>query len=752
VFGPCIRCPPPSAAQADAASWLAVPNVDLNGPAALRLPRSNPGDEMPARPRSVAVRLVPTDVRSRLRQLLTLVTVSGAPQLGRSRIRTSSASFDVFETLLTVKIAPSSAIWLELGRRLASVSGLTPAEFVGLRERSIAAVVASDEAPTLELICNDLAERLGAPHMAPELAAAELGLLAELLGPIEAGRRAVELARTETRQPITFISDMHLPARFLRDQLQRFGLWEHGDELWVSGEARARKLDGSLFHLVSSHGRMATQGRLLHVGDDVVGDLIAARWAGWSTRWARWGRASAYESLLSTSSQAKGGTVVSSVAGTARQQRLASSADGAFARGLLSLTTGVAVPIFVMYSLWLLREARSEGLQRLYFLSRDGEVLAHVTQRVAEALDLQVAVHYLHGGRAVWQRAAMALEVNDRLIEHVAKQEVARYGASSIRTVADRFGLPSADLARMAGLQPSGERDPLSGADRERLLSFLTSEPGGTMVRTATRQALEDALTYLDQEGLFADDRWALVDVGWRGNTVEALNSLLAERDRASAQVRFIGYLGPSQPSLPRCRAYLWDVRRTSSVTIPVGGASVIEAMCSGSHGPVLSYQRAPNGAIEPRLRRARSAAAVAWDLGGFRSHVDESLDRLLPLSHAGWLADETSYVAGKLIARFVTGASRNECAALGACPREEDALGDVVHPLARSFGVSDFPRLLSRRSTSVGRNLAWPRASIALTPKPIRYLFSATTALVLGASRVRARAASRLRPQHRSE
>ena len=64
----------------------------------------------------------------------------------------------------------------------------------------------------------------------------------------------------------------------------------------------------------------------------------------------------------------------------------------------------------------------------------------------------------------------------------------------------------------------------LDRSERERVLSFLVSRRGRDQVRFATRRHLENALDFLSQEGLLRDDRWALVDVGWRGNTVEARN------------------------------------------------------------------------------------------------------------------------------------------------------------------------------------------------------------------------------------
>ena len=65
----------------------------------------------------------------------------------------------------------------------------------------------------------------------------------------------------------------------------------------------------------------------------------------------------------------------------------------------------------------------------------------------------------------------------------------------------------------------------------------------------ATRGA---ALGYLAQEGLLADQDWALVDVGWSLNCQAALRRLLAARDpRQAGAVRGF-YIGLAKDHPPR--------------------------------------------------------------------------------------------------------------------------------------------------------------------------------------------------------
>lgn len=43
---------------------------------------------------------------------------------------------------------------------------------------------------------------------------------------------------------------MYLPSDFLKSLLQRFGFWEEGDRIYVSGEIGLTKYSGNLFRYV----------------------------------------------------------------------------------------------------------------------------------------------------------------------------------------------------------------------------------------------------------------------------------------------------------------------------------------------------------------------------------------------------------------------------------------------------------------------------------------------------------------------
>jgi serine acetyltransferase/FMN phosphatase YigB (HAD superfamily) len=674
--------------------------------------------------------------RSSARRLARLWARNGPPAL-RSHSRTADVeqrSFDIFETLLTVAIAPSPAIWLLLGRRLQPFTGLSDVDFEAARRQAILALERDGRPVTLESIYQELGEGHGLPSATIRmLIEAELDLFSELLRPIAVGQRAIAQARAASDGSCLFISDMHLPAGFLRQQLARWEMWRPGDRIWVSGEAGARKVDGQLFTLVESHDAIAR-----HVGDDRFSDVVAARWVGWPSTHARWGEPTRSERLLSASKEASSGSITSALAGVSRQHRLLDPRRAPLAAALREVASDIAGPVLTLYALWLLARARERGLERLYFVSRDGYLLREVTQLLAERLRVAVELQYLYGGRAPWQRAGMGLEGSGSLVAHVAEQELTRYERVTLGRLSRRVGLAPAELQSQLGGPMLDDDELLIPSARRRLLRFLTSSDGASAVQHVTKHDTGLALDYLRQEGLLRDGSWAVVDVGWRGNTVQALDRLLGHAGERVRCALFAGYLGDTDDS-DVYRAFLWDSRDPSVPPPPPGAVSIFEAFCSGPHGPVLGYERRPDGRVGPVLVRPQSAAQQTWALDDFRSSVLGFVERASEVAQPEWLEEPTAEVARGLMEEVSLRPSRAVARVLGACPREEDALGDVVYPLARPFRASDLPVLLSSDATSVARNLAWPTGAVAATSFPMRAVFGPLVSIVRFASSARA-------------
>ncbi len=62
---------------------------------------------------------------------------------------------------------------------------------------------------------------------------------------------------------------------------------------------------------------------------------------------------------------------------------------------LISVAAGVAGPILTSYVYWVLSQAASQRVKKLYFISRDGQILFKVAQRLNNDLRFPIELRYL---------------------------------------------------------------------------------------------------------------------------------------------------------------------------------------------------------------------------------------------------------------------------------------------------------------------------------------------------------------------
>ena len=663
----------------------------------------------------------------------------GPPRATSSTRQPRHASFDVFDTLLTRSLTPELSTWVEVGRRASSegLLGLDPAGFASVRKRAGQVVRDRGRPPIFEDIYDVIASQLQLyPVQRHRLACLELETEADLLHVVPRARGLLRLARDNVIDgKIIFISDMHLPSSFIRSQLQRHACWQEGDSLWVSAEAGARKRDGSLFAMIERHESWLPQ-QMVHFGDNPIADGMAARWAGLRSRAVTDAVPNRYERLLSDRVPSVDGSR-SWLAGVARVTRVeldevehGGRPNDAETVALQRIGVDVMGPMLVSFCLWLLHRAQVDGLDRLVFISRDGEILLKITEKLAATLGLDIECQYLHGGRAAWQRPAFA--VDDTELEPFIHRIIDKYTVVTASGTAARLGLATAELQRAAagGTEPAVDPDaPLTAIQRERLKAWLLSDEGRRRVLDAAHADLATALAYLRQERLHQSG-WAIVDVGWRGTTVRALNRLLGPAGGDAAQVLFIGYVGEGGVRrLPNCQAFIWDADDHSRRSVPSGALALTEAFCSGSHGSVTGYATRSDGTIVPVLHTEQGIAATDWRLAELRHALLGFVDNVSPHLRRAHLATTDPHAVLGVLTEFVERPAPAEAAVFGDCPREEDAQGSSTFRLARPFRMADLPAVM-RPGPSIGRNLGWRAGALARTAKPTQWLFRLIFAL----------------------
>jgi len=238
------------------------------------------------------------------------------------------------------------------------------------------------------------------------------------------------------------------------------------------------------------------------------------------------------------------------------------------------------------YVAWVLSSARARGINTLWFLARDGQILMRIAERLAPLLHPSVRLEYVHASRLAWCLPAY------RNLDQAMQQWLGRYvKGASVDTIMHTLGLDLATAQTIHGLA-----HPLRSGARQIDADQLSS--ASVRFAQASDTAREALVSYLESRELWQSGPVMLVDVGWRASLQLALDQIIRGTGRPAPTV--VGaYVGlthrPSGLDPQSLLVYAPDEPRIN--------ATVVEFLTRADHGSVLGYRRTASGASEPLLQ-----------------------------------------------------------------------------------------------------------------------------------------------------
>jgi hypothetical protein len=353
-----------------------------------------------------------------------------------------------------------------------------------------------------------------------------------------------------------------------------------------------------------------------------------------------------------------------------RRARLTAPAAGDRERIIRDVGCGVAGPLLFGFAVWCLREANARGIRRLYFVSRDGQILQRVACEIAASWGLPLECRYLYGSRQAWHAASIE-KIDRTALDWV----LAPTRGLSVRQVLVRVGLqPEScrDELDRGGFPESTWDEPLSGDARSMLGELLLREPFSSASERSASSRRERALRYLRQEGLLDEAPKAIVDVGWHGNLQRSLAGLLRAGGYVHAS-RLTGlYFGllPGRPSMEgQTSLGYWNALPAYAYELQLHNTAMFEIFTAADHGSVMGYEEA-DGRMVPLLEHPTNRNGLAWGLRIYQ-------DSVMAFAHAAvkhlkaedWPPTQWRSVARLLYRAFYYRPSAEEAAVWGSYP-----------------------------------------------------------------------------------
>ncbi|MCL2830594.1 MAG: methyltransferase domain-containing protein [Betaproteobacteria bacterium] len=320
-------------------------------------------------------------------------------------------AFDVFDTLLlrpyldteTAKAIVAARLDEELG-----IQGLGE-RYLALRfeaERRARERLGRDVA--LDDICAEFASLSGLDSgldagTAKRLAVFEESVEAAALAPREDVVKLLSTAHMRGLRTV-LASDMFLPRKSLEAMLEANGIkaGEMFDALYLSNELDARKDTGKLYPLILER-ESAAVSEFLMIGDNERSDVqipvdmgaqvlhvmrpidIACALPRWNALLARIPEAAAPASPASLDHHLTLGLIIRRMFGQGFYGELPPNAGNFANYGAFGIGYCVVGPMLFAFADWLRESARADGVERLLFLSREGQILKAAYDRICAA-------------------------------------------------------------------------------------------------------------------------------------------------------------------------------------------------------------------------------------------------------------------------------------------------------------------------------------------------------------------------------
>lgn len=399
------------------------------------------------------------------------------------------------------------------------------------------------------------------------------------------------------------------------------------------------------------------------------------------------------------------------LAGSGRAVRLERTESVTSGRAVETVAAGVLAPLVFLFVWWVLVDARSRGIRRLYFLARDGQILKRVADVQIAAWGLDIEARYLYCSR-------------ESLLPPSFQSfgEFERYwipwgylSSISLGEICCRLNLQPADFAgalklrHCSALADCPDR-PLTPNERESVLDCLQDPALQALTVERNEGLYSTAVGYLGQEGLLDGVDSAVVDTGWKGTSQYALGLLLDRAGVGLGKTLSGYYLGLNEGAFRyadnRLYPFLFDWSK-SLRDYTLNNFLCFEMLFSADHGRTVCYEQVA-GRFLPIIEKAGTG-----DTLGMVALQHEMVCRfalnVCRLTDAGDFPERAPSLCRKLMRMFICDPSRNEADFFGSVEMASEIREKDRQPMAPLFSYAQLCAMAVGRCRVRG---FWPQAS----------------------------------------
>jgi len=602
---------------------------------------------------------------------------------------TALLSVDLFDTLVTRGFAHPADLFYALQEKLAGdpecekIDSFAEARISSeyrLREEA-----GFKKEVTLDEIYNRWRVDFGLPQaLTDRVRAMEMELEEQNILPIKPMADVLKGVKEILKVKVILISDTYLPRGFVANILERHRLAGLFDRLYVSSAQGVLKSTGDLFRLVKKEENMPVK-KWLHIGDNAVSDHEIPGKMGIKTYRFTDACLTRYEKSFAPHPAPRTGPrpghtgSPSTFAALLRQARLECPYKKENEKIIWDTTIDVSAPLMIAYVSWCLEKAQAWDTNRIYFMARDGQILAEIAailNRPASPLEIR----YLYVSRQALLFPAMQ-GVDDESLNWILTPT----SLLTPRIILKRLNIVPGEIASLLekyGFQNVDKK--MSRAELPAFASLLRDRDIRLLVEERTQEYRANTLGYLEQEGVTKEGRFALIDIGWNGTLQRSISRLL-ETTNKTFPVKGL-YFGLRRvlkhKDSDKLETFFFSPGKSRGLEKESHIIPIIELFSAADHGGVLKYEF-KDTRYQPVLRDGENSRGVRWGV-----KVQHRAMTCLAERIAGISLDELLPGIDQNLRQFVRAPSLREAKVYGSYLDAEDQNESYYSPLARKYNL----------------------------------------------------------------
>lgn len=488
----------------------------------------------------------------------------------------------------------------------------------------------------------------------------------------------------EKGKRVVLISDMYLPEYIIKEMLLKCDPVLCQVKLYLSSTLGFMKTKQALFHYVKEQENVEFR-EWTHMGDNKFADFFCARKLGIKAVLYPYVKFKEYEkSLLVANSQ---NSFVQISLGCAKNIRLNKFPNDEKAQ----LGASLAGPILFPYIYWLLDQAQKRGIERLYFIARDGYVMKLIADLIIKENNLPIKTKYIYGSRKAWRISALNLD-DDELY-----RQFIQFTMYEPKKIPQAFGLTKEEFL---SILPKKLRNYSTSKPDKRLAEYLYNNKDVLKFAIEKNKAQKECvINYLKNTIDCTDDKFAFVDLDGSGLTQNCLARLMNNFYDKNIKSFYYAVTPACCRSLNLEKYYYYTLKRGNM-------GNMLELLTRAPHGQTLKYAD-KNEDYKPILEQIDVENFKAW---GFDNYINGMLEycNLLNQNKYKYIQLDNQVILDKYINYLFLSIDKNTATLLGSIVHT--SYGKESDEFAPKLSVFDAFHYLFRKKVDTD-NLMYSKA-----------------------------------------